>query len=90
METIISSIITGVVALATCLITQGVANRKTTALIEFKLDELTKRVDRHNNVIERTYKLEEQTALQDEKIRVANHRIADLEGKVERRKDDAK
>lgn len=90
METIISSIITGVVALATCLITQGVANRKTTALIEFKLDELTKRVDKHNNVIERTYKLEEQTALQGEKIRVANHRIDDLEGKVERRNDDAK
>lgn len=86
METIISSIITGIVALATCLITQGVANRKTTALIEFKLDELTKRVDKHNNVIERTYKLEEQTALQDEKIKVANHRIDDLE----RRYDDAK
>ena len=90
METIISSVITGVVALATCLITQGVANRKTTALIEFKLDELTKRVDKHNNVIERTYKLEEQTALQGEKIRVANHRIDDLEGKVERKNDDAK
>lgn len=90
METIISSIITGVVALATCLITQGVANRKTTALIEFKLDELTKRVDKHNNVIERTYKLEEQTALQGEKIRVVNHRIDDLEGKVERKNDDAK
>lgn len=90
MEIIISSIITGIVALATCLITQGVANRKTTALIEFKLDELTKRVDKHNNIIERTYKLEEQTALQGEKIRVANHRIDDLEGKVERRNDDAK
>lgn len=86
METIISSIITGVVALATCLITQGVANRKTTALIEFKLDELTKRVDRHNNVIERTYKLEELTSIQEEKIKVANHRIDDLE----RRKDDFK
>ena len=79
MDTIISSIITGVAALATCLITQSFANRKTTALIEFKLDELTKRVDRHNNVIERTYKLEELTALQEEKIKVANHRIDDLE-----------
>lgn len=79
METIISSIITGVVALITCLITQAFANRKTTALLEFKLDELTKRVDKHNNVIERTYKLEESTALQDEKIKVANHRIDDLE-----------
>ncbi len=79
METIISSIITGAVALITCLITQAFANRRTTALLEFKLDELTKRVDKHNNVIERTYKLEESTALQDEKIKVANHRIDDLE-----------
>lgn len=86
METIISSIITGVVALATCLITQGVANRKTTALIEFKLDELTKRVDRHNNVIERTYKLEEQTAVQEQKIENLTKRV----DSVERRNDDFK
>ena len=33
----------------------------------------------HNNLIERTYKLEERTELQEEKIRVANHRIDDLE-----------
>lgn len=79
METIISSVITGIVAITTCLITQGMANKRTVALIEFKLDELTKRVDKHNNVIERTYKLEEATALQDEKIKVANHRIDDIE-----------
>ena len=54
-------------------------NDKTIALIDYKLDELTKRVDKHNNVVERTYKLEEQTALQEEKIKVANHRIDDLE-----------
>lgn len=34
---------------------------------------------KHNNVVERTYKLEELTALQEEKIKVANHRIDDLE-----------
>ena len=54
-------------------------NDKTVALIDYKLDELTKRVDKHNNVVERTYKLEELTALQEEKIKVANHRIEDLE-----------
>lgn len=51
------------------------------ALIDYKLSELTKRVDKHNNVIERTFKLEELTALQEEKIKVANHRIEDLEKK---------
>jgi hypothetical protein len=81
METIISSVITGVVAITTCLITQGMANRKTIALIEFRLGELQKQVEKHNSVIERTYKLEELTAIQEEKIKVANHRIDDLEKK---------
>ena len=55
------------------------ANRRTTALITYRLDELEKKMDKHNNVIERTYALEEKTAVQDEQIKVANHRIADLE-----------
>lgn len=84
MDTIISSIITGAVAITTCLITQGMANRKTVALIEFKLEELSKQVEKHNSVIDRTFKLEEQTAVQEEKIKVANNRIADLERKVEK------
>lgn len=52
---------------------------KQTALLEQRLGQLSERVEKHNNVIERTYKLEELTALQDEKIKVANHRIDDLE-----------
>lgn len=80
------ALITGAVAIIVGLIsgffqTKQVQkqNDKTIALIDYKLDELTKRVDKHNNVIERTYKLEELTALQEEKIKVANHRIEDLE-----------
>lgn len=38
-----------------------------------------KHVEKHNQVIDRTYALETQAALMDEQIRVANHRIADLE-----------
>lgn len=48
-------------------------------LFEYKIEELAKKVEKHNNIIERTYKLEEHEALQDEKIKVANHRIEDLE-----------
>ena len=81
MDTIISSIITGIIAITTCLITQGMSNRRTLALLEFRLGELQKQVEKHNSVIERTYKLEEATALQEEKIKVANHRIDDLEKK---------
>lgn len=41
-------------------------------LTNYRLSELEKKVDKHNSVIERTYILEE-------KMKVANHRIDDLE-----------
>lgn len=66
METIISSIISGAVTLAVCMI-NGMVQKKvsqtqyeeTISLIEYKLNVLTKRVEQHNNLIDRTYKLEE-------------------------------
>ena len=48
-----------------------------------EVEQLEKQVAKHNNLIERTYRLEERTELQEEKIKVANHRIDDLERKVE-------
>ena len=59
------------------------ANRKSTALIAYRMEQLEKKVDKHNTVIERTYKLEESTGILNEKISVINHRINDLEGKNE-------
>lgn len=79
METIIASCITGFVTLVVCLITQKAAHDKTEALLVYRLSELERKVDKHNNLIERTYELERRTALQEEKIKVANHRIDDLE-----------
>ena len=49
------------------------------AIIELKIDTLSERVDKHNSVIERTFKLEQQSAVHEEKIKVANNRIADCE-----------
>lgn len=48
-------------------------------LTNYRLEQLEKEVGKHNKVIERTYKIEETLAVHDEKIDVANHRIADLE-----------
>lgn len=82
VEAIISATATLVVCLINNHYQQKAAAKKheeTITLIDYKLDELTKRVDKHNNVIERTYHLEEQQAVTDEKLRVANHRIEDLE-----------
>ena len=53
------------------------------AIIELKIDTLSERVDKHNSVIERTFKLEQASAVHEEKIKVANNRIADLEHKVD-------
>ena len=55
------------------------ANRKNIALIVYRLEQLENKVNKHNQVIERTYKLEEHEAVMQEQIRVANHRIEDLE-----------
>ena len=88
MEAMITAAITGIVTLIVCMINNLFQSRQvekkhneTISLIEYKLNELTKRVDKHNNVIERTYKLEELTSLQEEKLKVVNHRIEDLEKK---------
>lgn len=79
MEAIIAAVITGSVTLAVCLVNNHYQAKATRNLIEYKLEELTKRVDKHNNVIERTFELEKITRVHEEQIRVANHRIADLE-----------
>lgn len=80
METIISACISAAVTLIVCLISNRSQNEKTRALMEYKLEELTKRVDKHNNVVERTYALEEKISVHEEQLKVANHRISDLEG----------
>lgn len=49
-------------------------------LTQYRLEQLEKKVEVYNKVIDRVYKLEERTELQEEKIKVANHRIDDLEG----------
>lgn len=49
------------------------------AVIDLKIETLSNRVEKHNGVIERTYKLEQETAVHTEQIKVANHRIEDLE-----------
>lgn len=55
------------------------SNRKGQALIAYRLEQLEDKVNKHNNLIERTYQLEEGAAVMAEKISVANHRIDDLE-----------
>lgn len=48
-------------------------------LTNYRMEQLEKKVEKHNNLIERTYKLEEEEKITEEKIKVINHRIDDLE-----------
>ena len=68
METILSAVIAGAVTLIGVLI----ANSRSQAVTDTKLEELTREVREHNNFARRVPILEEQ-------MKVTNHRIADLE-----------
>ena len=52
-------------------------------LTTYRIQQHENKVEKHNTVIERTYILEETEAVMQEQIRVANHRIADLEKQME-------
>lgn len=74
-DTIIVAIITG----AFSFLGVYFSNRKSAALVEYRLKQLEEKVAAHNNLVERMYAVEEKQALTDEKLKVANHRIDDLE-----------
>ncbi len=80
METVISALITGGMALIGVIISNYTTSNKmqkqleiSQAITDTKIDELTREVREHNNFARRMPVVEEQ-------IKVANHRIEDLEG----------
>ncbi len=77
-EAIAAALVTGVLSLAGTYM----ANRKSAAVIEYRIRELEKKQDRHNRLIERTYRLEDRANIADEKMRAAGRRIEELERKV--------
>ena len=79
MTTLWAEIIIAVLALIGTLGGAYLANRKSAALLDYRLEQLERKVDKHNTVIERTYALEKRADVTDEKIKVANNRIKDLE-----------
>lgn len=85
-ETVISALIAAAATLAVCLINNHYQQKKTdakqaetTALIVYRLDQLEKKQDLHNNAVERLYEVERKLGIDEEKLDVANHRIHDLE-----------
>ena len=85
-----SAIVVAVIAFVGTMGGSYMSNRKSQALIAYRLEQLEKKVDKHNSVIERTFKLEETEAVQNEQIKVINHRLEDLEKFEQSRSNDSK
>ena len=70
-----TSIIVGAMAMLGTLGGSMMGIRRANSLVVYRLEQLEKKVGKHNGIVERTYILEE-------KMRVANHRIGDLEDEI--------
>ena len=81
ISAIITASLTGAVTLIVCLINNHYQTSRTNALISYRLEQLERKVDKHNNLVERMYKVEEHTALQQDEINRHKERIRALEDK---------
>lgn len=85
-EAILSALIAAAATLIVCLINNHFQQRRSDAqqaetvnLITYRLAQLEKKQDIHNNAIKRLYEVERKLGIDEERISVANHRIEDLE-----------
>lgn len=90
-ETFIIAILAPAATIIVCLINNHFLQERnkqqrieTVELISYKLDQLTKKVELHNNAVERLYAVEQQLKIDEQKIRVCEHRIEDLEDTASR------
>lgn len=82
----VEAFITGLVGIIVCMINNFYQSKRTEVthqsaidLIVYRIAQLEKKQDLHNNAIERLYIVEKKLSVDEEKISVANHRINDLE-----------
>ena len=74
-EALAVAIVTGGISLIGTLVGTWASQKKTTALIIYRIEQLEKKVEAHNHVIERTYELEKRTDLQELRIEEAEKRL---------------
>lgn len=68
MNELLSVLGAPLISAGAAIVVSAIQNRKTVNLIEYRLEELTKRVEKHNSVIDRTYRLESKVAVIETKI----------------------
>lgn len=88
MKEILIATIPSLLALVGVVITVYVGNKNTQLSVKeqvnltlYRIEQLEKKQDKHNSLIERMYAVEDKYNVLDEKMKVANHRIDDLESK---------
>ena len=64
-ETIITALIVAIPSLLATIL----SNRKSTALMEYKIDKLDEKVHEHNNLIDRMYKVESRVSVLEEDVK---------------------
>lgn len=77
------TIVVAIISLIGTLTGSYLSQRKSSALIAYRLEQLEKKVDKHNNLVERMYKVEERLSIQEKETKVIDHRIKNLEGGIE-------
>ena len=80
--TVSDTIIVALLSLLGTAIGGFVSVLTSTRLTAYKIQELQKQVEKHNEVVERTFHLEEHAAIVDYQLNVADRRLGELEKKV--------
>lgn len=73
------TVIVAIISLAGTLLGSAGGIITSGCLTRYRIEQLEKKVEMHNHVVERVFRLEDADKLLEEKIKVANHRIDDLE-----------
>jgi hypothetical protein len=76
---ILVSLITSLATLLGVCLTVYAGGKRTRDILLYRIEQLEKAQQKHNSLIERMYRVEERLELHDEKIKVVNHRLDDVE-----------
>lgn len=77
----IPEIVIGILSCIGTLIGSLAGIHKANELTNYRIKQLEGKVNKHNNLIERTYNIEQQIAVLDNREKVTEHRLTDLENK---------
>ncbi|MBR3280157.1 MAG: hypothetical protein IKG01_14830 [Lachnospiraceae bacterium] len=86
LEAIIPSVLSAAATLLVCLINNHYQrievekkHSETIALVEYRLDAIESKLEKHNQLVERTYELEKKAGIAEAEFKRVNHRLEDLE-----------